>query len=92
MDFCMPVKLFEYLSRGLPVVTTRCKETAQFVTENGFGVVSDGTPEAFAQAVVSLFDDPAKMRALRENAISVLKSRNLWQHRAQKAAEEILGK
>lgn len=90
MDFCMPVKLFEYLSRGLPVVATNCRETARFVTENGFGVVSDGTPEDYAQKIAGLFDDPQKLRQFHENAVSALKSKNLWPHRAKQAADEIL--
>lgn len=90
MDFCMPVKLFEYLSRALPVAATDCKETARFVLANGIGVVSQGNPEAYAMAVSSLFDDKAQLKNCRENAIAALRERNLWEHRAQKAAREIL--
>jgi glycosyltransferase involved in cell wall biosynthesis len=91
MDFCMPVKLFEYLSRGLPVVATNCKETAQFVLKNGIGVVSEDNPEAFAAAVVSLIKDRRQLHLCRVNAKNALIRRNLWEHRAMKAAREILG-
>lgn len=90
MDFCMPVKLFEYLSRALPVVATNCRETARFVLENGIGVVSQDNPEAFAAAVSSLIGDRRQLRLCRANAESALMRRNLWKHRAQKAAHEIL--
>jgi glycosyltransferase involved in cell wall biosynthesis len=90
MDFCMPVKLFEYLSRALPVVATDCRETAQFVLQNGIGVVSQDNPEAFAMAVASLIGDRQQLRLCRVNAKNALTRRNLWEHRAQKAACEIL--
>ncbi|HEX2938145.1 MAG TPA: glycosyltransferase family 4 protein [Ruminiclostridium sp.] len=90
MDFCMPVKLFEYLSRAIPVVTTNCRETAGFVLKNGFGVVSQDNPEAFASAVKSVIDDKKQLRQCRANAINSLRHRNLWIHRARQAANEIL--
>lgn len=91
MDFCMPVKLCEYLSRGLPVVTTNCNEAAKFVTDNGFGIAAEGTPEALAQGIVTLFETPGLLQRCRENAVAALRAKHLWTHRAQQAAREILG-
>jgi glycosyltransferase involved in cell wall biosynthesis len=90
MDFCMPLKLFEYLSRALPIVTTDCKETAKFVLQNGIGVVSQDNPQSFAMAVAALVGDRQQLRLCRVNAQNALTQRNLWEHRAQKAAQEIL--
>lgn len=90
MDFCMPVKLFEYLSRALPVVATNCKETAGFVLRNGIGVVSEDNPEAYASAIKSIIDDRRQLRLCRVNAINALRRSNLWIHRARQAADEIL--
>lgn len=92
MDFCMPVKLCEYLSRGLPVVCSDCREAAGFVTRNGFGVVARGTPQALAEAVAGLFDHPGQLARMRENAVRSLREQNLWVHRAQKVAEDLLGR
>lgn len=92
MDFCMPVKIFEYLSRALPVAATNCKETASFVLNNGIGVVSEDNPRAFAAAVKSIMDDREQLRLCRVNAISALRKNNLWIHRARQAAYEILSK
>jgi glycosyltransferase involved in cell wall biosynthesis len=39
MEVCMPNKLFEYLSAGLPVITWGCSEVSEFVRENGCGEV-----------------------------------------------------
>jgi glycosyltransferase involved in cell wall biosynthesis len=90
MDFCMPVKLCEYLSRGLPVVCTHCKEAANFVQTCGFGVICKDTPEDLAQKVVMLYETPMLLDELRNNAIKSLRENNLWVHRARQAAEEIM--
>lgn len=90
MDFCMPVKLFEYLSRGLPVVCTHCKESSGFVKSAGFGAVCKDTPEDLAQKVATLYDNPEMLIELKNNAINALRENNLWVHRAELAAKEIL--
>lgn len=40
-DYCMPNKLFEYMSAGLPVVVGPCSSLKKFVTENNIGVVAE---------------------------------------------------
>ena len=86
----MPVKLFEYMSFGLPVVTTDCVETANFVNRNNVGLVSKDNPQDYAKAIASLYNAPGSIPALRENCLKSLRQGNLWVHRAQKAAEDIL--
>ncbi|AYF38044.1 glycosyltransferase family 4 protein [Ethanoligenens harbinense] len=90
MDFCMPVKLFEYLSRALPVVCTDCTEAAAFVRENGVGVVTPYNPREYALAVAALFDDPDGLQAMRAHCAEVLRTKHLWRHRAAQAAKIIL--
>ncbi|HEX3026409.1 MAG TPA: glycosyltransferase, partial [Clostridia bacterium] len=90
MDFSMPVKLFEYLSRALPIVTTDCVEAANFVEKNGVGIVAQDNPQSFAEAVAGLYDDPDCLPRLRKNAERALRGGNLWVHRAERAAQEIM--
>jgi glycosyltransferase involved in cell wall biosynthesis len=90
MNFCMPIKLCEYMSRGLPVVTTDTTEAALFVQKTGCGLISKDTPEGFAQKIIELYETPFLLDELRSNAIKSLRENNLWVHRARQAAEEIL--
>lgn len=89
MDFCMPVKLFEYLSRALPVVCTDCREAAAFVRENGIGLVTKDTPEAFALAVARLCEEPGLLGRLRRQCETALVQNNLWIHRARQVARDL---
>jgi glycosyltransferase involved in cell wall biosynthesis len=90
MDFCMPVKLFEYLSRALPVVCTGCKEAAAFVDANGIGLVAEDNPESIAEKVIQLYETPELIGEIRGRCIKALRGGNQWVHRAQKAADKIL--
>jgi glycosyltransferase involved in cell wall biosynthesis len=89
MNFCMPVKIFEYLSRALPVVCTSCREIASFIEKTGIGIVTGDDAEAIAAGVIRMYDEPGLMDGLRENCEKAL-GENMWINRAQQAADEIL--
>ncbi|MFT5222223.1 MAG: glycosyltransferase involved in cell wall biosynthesis [Glaciecola sp.] len=60
----MPTKLWEYLGRGVPVVTTPLPLALAALEEAGVGtVVPFGDPEAVVAAVRALCADPAQARA-----------------------------
>lgn len=88
-NFCMPVKIFEYLSRALPVVCTSCREIASFVEKTGIGIVTGDDAESIAAGVMRLYDEPGLRQTLRGNCVSALRE-NMWVNRAEKAAGEIL--
>lgn len=88
MDFSMPVKLFEYLSRALPVVCTSCREASNFVKNSGMGIVCSDTPEGLAAAIEKLYVTPGLYDRLRGNCLAALKN-NLWTCRAEQATREI---
>lgn len=92
VDFCMPIKLFEYLSRGLPVVVTKNSETASFVEKNGIGAVSECSAESLADTIASLCTDPARLAAYRENAVKALRGGNLWKHRVDQIYRDLMQK
>ena len=74
---CMPLKLFDYFSAGLPVVSTPIVNLQEFSDTIYFG---DGTGK-LAQAVQSALDEPAdsprrsaRIRIAREHSIENLSS------------------
>jgi glycosyltransferase involved in cell wall biosynthesis len=91
MDFSMPVKLFEYMSYGLPVVTTNCVEAASFVKNNGIGLVAKDNAQSLAENIARLYKEPELKQKIHEQCIKTLLEGNLWQHRAKQAANEIMG-
>jgi glycosyltransferase involved in cell wall biosynthesis len=53
-DLALPIKLFDYLSYGRPVLATNCAEQARVVTDAGAGLVMGDDPAAIADGIVRL--------------------------------------
>ncbi len=58
LDSTSPTKVVEYLALGKPVVVNNHPDQSQVIEESGAGVVTDYTPESFAQGMLSLFQHP----------------------------------
>ncbi|NDJ57583.1 glycosyltransferase family 4 protein [Enterobacteriaceae bacterium 4M9] len=60
-----PLKIYEYMAAGLPVITTRVGHLAELVSDGETGLlVAPEDPTALAQAVISLIDNPAQRQRL----------------------------
>jgi glycosyltransferase involved in cell wall biosynthesis len=74
-----PTKVYEYLARGVPVVTTPLPLPADIVRSNDVGaVVGFGDAVAAAGAVIALRDDPARRRELGVRAHTLARERYDW--------------
>ncbi len=89
-NFAIPIKLFEYLSYHMPIVTTNCFETAKFVRENQIGIVVDDDSQVMADAIIQLFESPDEIEKYAKKTKEVLLNENLWEHRVDKIEEHLL--
>ena len=65
----LPNKIFEYLSGGLPIVTSLPGETEKLFAAHDCGVLyRSGDPESFAAILRRFLDDPARLVQLAEGA------------------------
>ena len=80
-NLAIPVKLFEYMSFGLPIISTDCFETACFIRKNEIGVVVQDNPESLAEAIINLYENPDMIKKLSENVKKTLINGNLWTDR-----------
>ena len=62
------IKLLEALGHGVPAVTTVTGARGHDSEMSGLMIVPDGDPSAFADAVVSVIQDPEKQKHLSEEA------------------------
>jgi hypothetical protein len=51
-DLALPIKLFDYLSFGRPLLVTDCVEQARLVTETDAGIVTRDDPPAISEGIV----------------------------------------
>lgn len=64
-----PNKFFDYISSGLPVLNNYPGWLKEIITENQCGVaVPPEDPEAFANALIELTDNPEKRKEIGINA------------------------
>ena len=89
LDFAMPVKTFEAMAHGLPIVTTAGTEVARFVKAEDVGwVVRSG--KEYRRLIQMLHQDPEKLEHKRKRVLAV-RERHTWQARAQQVADTLIG-
>lgn len=84
----LPVKLFEYMAAGLPVIISDTIKCSSIVREHECGLVVDPRdPEAIAGAIASLMDNPALAEAMGERGRRIALQRYQWASEALKLAD-----
>lgn len=76
--YASPLKIVEYMAAGLPVICSGGGEAEQMIEESRAGINIPFEPEAFAEAVHSLWAAPGSLSAAREAAINYAQSRS-WE-------------
>ncbi|MEH7235742.1 glycosyltransferase [Bacillus sp. JJ1562] len=88
-DFAVPVKLFEYLSFGLPVLATDCTALQKIVEQDNIGLIVKDNSNSIHDGLQEMLDSN-KRNKLKENSISALKEKHLWLQRAKDIQNELL--
>lgn len=68
--YCLPNKLFEYVTCGLPVIVSDFPEMSRFVAEHGCGWVCPVNVDDFAVLLASLTKDDIAARATRARSVA----------------------
>lgn len=86
-NLTIPLKLFDYMSFGRPIVATNCKVMAQFIKKNKIGVITNDDPRSFADGLAKLMDDRNLACKMGMNAIRAIENKHSWEHRAEKLVQ-----
>jgi glycosyltransferase involved in cell wall biosynthesis len=62
-----PLKIYQYLRSGRPIVATNLRTHTQ-VLSHDTAILAEPTPRAFADAMLSVFNDPLRARSIGERA------------------------
>ncbi len=82
--YVSPLKLFEYMGAGLPVVASNFPDLKRFVEGYNFGVTCNpDSPEEIAHAVRQVLADNSKYEIMRQNALKAAKVFN-WENESKK--------
>lgn len=88
-DLAMPVKIFDYMSFGRPLVVTDCRDMAALVNEFEAGVVVQDNVESLAGGILRLLEDPKLASRLGKNAYQAIQTAHSWEHRAARLLEMV---
>lgn len=86
-----PLKLYEMMATGIPVVVTDLPGQYEIVETSQAGlVIKPGDPLALAQAVARLATDPATAKAMGERGHAIVSQEHSWDRRAQDTLQVLL--
>jgi hypothetical protein len=89
-DLAVPIKLYEYLSYGRPLLVTDCIEQALVVNQSGAGIVMGDNPDAMASAVRRLMKAPAEELDAWSGAAHHAARAASWEHRARQIVDLVM--
>ena len=81
-DLALPVKLYDYLSFGRPLLVTNCRETARVVSEAGCGLIIEDDVDGIAEGVLRLLAMEPRARAKLGSSAHRAARENSWTRRA----------
>ena len=87
--YAIPVKTFEYMSYGLPIVSVRIQALAEFISREGAGVVVDHDPQKMADVIQMITKSQAEYDSYAASVKEALLSRNLWKHRVDTVVHDL---
>lgn len=87
LDFAMPVKLFEALGYGLPIITSAGTAVARFVQENNIGWTISNSDE-FSQLISYLQNNRDELIAAKQR-VKRIRHQHTWCARAETVAKAL---
>ena len=80
-----PVKLFEYMASGLPVIASKFGESAKFVEEANCGLLVDPQrPEEICEAIIKLISNPDRAIKMGINGQKLIFEKYNWESESEK--------
>mgnify|MGYP001329985708 CR=1 FL=1 len=79
------VKLFEYMSVGLPIIISNFPKLKKLILDIGCGIPVDPTnPEEIAKAIEYLIEHPEEAKQMGENGRKAVLEKYNWEHEEKK--------
>ena len=81
----LPVKMFEYMSAGIPVIASNFKLWKEIIEGSECGICVDPlNPDEIAEAITWIIENPIKAMSMGENGRKAVKERYNWIQESRK--------
>lgn len=81
----LPVKMFEYMSAGIPVIASNFKLWKEIIEQNNCGICVDPMdPKQIADAINWLLENPEKAKEMGKNGQRLVKEKYNWNNEESK--------
>lgn len=87
-DIAMPIKMFEYIGYGLPIIANSRTVAANFIEKEDIGWIVDYDHENIKKLLLKLSKNKDSIKHKTERVISIVKE-NTWESRALKVSEDL---
>jgi len=78
-----PVKLFDYLSVGLPVVANAIGGWTNIIKDEKIGILTDDDPKIFASGILKLLGTSSLLRECGERGLALVRTKFNWDNSAK---------
>jgi glycosyltransferase involved in cell wall biosynthesis len=86
-----PIKLFEYMACGRPVIGSNVKQQKRIIESEKCGLVyHDNSPHELAEALLTLIQDPQKAQIYGNNGRKAIEERWNWKENVKRALPKLM--
>lgn len=88
MDLAMPIKLFEYIGQGIPVIATKGTAAAEFVEKNDIGWTVENDVGSLEKILSYLENNRENIMEKKQNVLEIIAD-NTWEARAKTVVNDL---
>ncbi len=88
LDFAMPIKVFEAISYGTPLLVANIHSIGELVERENFGWNTGNDPESIGKTLAFLRDTPGEVAQKTANVVKAVPN-HTWLARAKQVAEDL---
>ncbi|QYA44584.1 glycosyltransferase [Macrococcoides bohemicum] len=90
-DFAVPVKMIEYYSYGLPILSTNINEVRKFIEKNNIGVITENyDSNSIYKGILNIKEEINSNKYIKKDMIEQFNTNHTWLKRVEKIRDSLV--